>query len=369
MMEQTLETCRRLYNDLLAERNEDRTGFFALQHSLVERKVNSKYLSAIYSQVLQDVNIRLDKAFQAFFAGLARHPRFKRKGRYNSFTYPQRGGFRINGDRLRLSKIGSMKVRLHREIIGTPKRCTVTKDLDQWYACLMVEQPELQRPRQPADDPRAPVGVDLGVLRVVTLSNDTRFENPHYLKIAEGKVTDLQRNLSRKRKESHNREKARTLLAKAHRHVRNQRRDYAHKVSRHLADNYSTVVFEDMKIPNMVRNHRLASAIMDAAWGQLLALTAYKAEGKGGRVILVSPSGTSQICSGCGETVPKDLSVRVHECPDCGLVVDRDVNAARNILERGLEQAPVEERPLLVQRRRISKFAPMKQEANDFSRW
>ena len=124
-----------------------------------------------------------------------------------------------------------------------------------------------------------------------------------------------------------------------------------------------------MKIPNIARNHRLASAIMDSARRQLLALTAYKAEEKGGRVILVSPSGTSQICSRCGEVVPKDLSVRVHECPNCGLVIDRDVNAARSILKRGLERAPVEERPLLVQRRRISKFAPMKQEANDFSRW
>ncbi len=368
LMEQALETCRRLYNALLAERNEDRTGFYALQHSLVERKANSKYLNALHSQVLQDVNIRLDKAFQAFFAGLARYPRFKRKGRYSSFTYPQRGGFRINGDRLGLSKIGSVKVRLHREIVGTPKRCTVTRDLDQWHACVMVERPELQRPRQPTDDPRAPVGVDLGVLRVATLSDDTRFENPHYLKTAEEKVRNLQQNLSRKRKGSHNRGKARTLLAKAHRHIRNQRRDYDHKVSRNLADNYSTVVFEDMKIPNMVRNHNLASAIMDASWGQLRRLTAYKAERRGGRVILVQPRGTSQKCSGCGGMVPKRLCVRVHECQSCGLVLDRDVNSARNILTVGLERAHVEGHPLLVQRR-ISKFAPRKQEANEFIRW
>ena len=107
---------------------------------------------------------------------------------------------------------------------------------------------------------------------------------------------------------------------------------------------------------NMVKNHSLASAIMDASWGQLRRLTAYKAERRGGRVILVNPSGTSQKCSGCGEMVPKELSERVHDCPRCGLVVDRDVNAARNILERGLEQARVEAEPLLVQRRRISKF-------------
>ncbi|MDV3278283.1 MAG: transposase [Nitrososphaerales archaeon] len=365
LMEQTLETCRRLYNDLLAERNEDGTGFYDLQHSLVERKGASKYLRAVHSQVLQDVNIRLDKAFQAFFAGLARHPRFKRSGRYNSFTYTQPGGFKIIGDRLKLSRIGSVKIKLHREIIGTPRRCAIIRDIDRWYVCVMVEQPELGQP----PSPKPAIGVDLGVLRVATLSDGTRFDNPRCLKTAESSVKKLQRSLSRKHKGSHSREKARMLLAKAHRHIRNQRRDYAHNVSRHLAYNYSTIVFEDLKIPNMVRNHNLASAIMDASWGQPRQLTAYKAERRGGRVILVDPSGTSQICSGCAETVPKDLSVRVHACPNCGLVVDRDENAARNILKRGLERAPAEERPLLVQRTRISKFSPVKQEANGFNQW
>ena len=147
-----------------------------------------------------------------------------------------------------------------------------------------------------------------------------------------------------------------------------QRLDLAHKVSADLASEYSTVVFEELHIPSMVKNHSLASAIMDASCGQLRRLTAYKVERRGGRVILVEPRGTSQRCSGCGEVVPKGLSERVHDCPNCKLVLDRDVNAARNVLAAGLEQARAEEQPLLVQRRRTSKFAPVKQEAYGFSR-
>ncbi len=158
------------------------------------------------------------------------------------------------------------------------------------------------------------------------------------------------------------------MLAKAWRKVRNQRLDLAHKVSADLASEYSTIVFEDLHIPSMVKNHHLASAIMDASWGQLRRLTAYKVERRGGRVILVEPRGTSQRCSGCGEVVPKGLEERTHSCTNCGLVLDRDVNAARNILAAGLEQTRAEEQPLLVQRRRISKFAPVKQEAYGFSR-
>ena len=159
------------------------------------------------------------------------------------------------------------------------------------------------------------------------------------------------------------------MLAKTWRKVRNQRLDAAHKVSTALASEYSVIIFEDLKIMNMVKNHNLASAIMDASWGQLRRLTAYKAERRGGRVILVNPSGTSQKCSGCGIMVPKGLGERTHSCPSCNLVLDRDVNAARNILAAGLEQAHVEGQPLLVQRRRISKFAPVKQEANAFRHW
>jgi putative transposase len=170
------------------------------------------------------------------------------------------------------------------------------------------------------------------------------------------RITRLQRSLSRKKRASMNRLKAKTALAKAWRKVRRQRDDAAHKVSHCLARDYGIVVFEDLRIGNMVKNHSLASAILDTTWAKLRRLTAIKAERRGGRVVLVEPGGTSQACSGCGETVRKDLSVRTHVCPCCGLVLGRDLNAARNILERGLERAHAETGPLLIPVTRISKF-------------
>ena len=366
-MEDTLETCRRLYNSLLADRKERGTGFYEQEKSLVALKSEEKFLRAANAQVLQDVVLRLDKAFQAFFAGLSRHPRFKREGRYNSFTYPQLGGFKINGSRLKLSKIGSVKVKLHREITGNPKRCTIIRDVDQWFACIIVER-EQESVDAALINAEPPVGVDLGTANLAVLSDGTVFHNPKHFSHAVKRINTLQKSLSKKRGGSHKREKTKLLLAKAYRKVRRQRDDTAHKVSRYLADTYSCITFENLKILNMVKNHHLASAITDSTWGKLRTLTAYKAERRGGRVILVNPAGTSQKCSECDEVVPKDLSVRVHRCPRCGLILDRDVNAARNVLKRGLERALVEEQPLLVQRRVISRFAPVKQEASGFIR-
>ncbi len=140
------------------------------------------------------------------------------------------------------------------------------------------------------------------------------------------------------------------------------------KASRYLTDNYGTIVFEDLRIKNMVKNHRLASAILDATWGKLRRLTAYKAERRGdnGRVILVEPRGTSQECSRCQRIVEKSLSVRTHVCPHCGLILDRDVNAARNILARGLEQAHAETEPIPIIR--IGKFSQGSKKSTAFRR-
>ena len=364
LLNETLETCRLLYNWMLAERREKHIGFYEQKKVLVELKKKEEYLKAVHSQVLQDVVLRLDKTYHAFFVGLARRPRFKRKGRYNSFRYPQLGGFRVIGKALRLSKIGSVKMKLHRPIEGMPKTCAIIRDIDQWYACISAEVESKPTESRGGE----PVGVDLGVVKLATLSDGRIFENPRYLDNSITRLKTLQRGLSRKKRGSSNREKVRVMLAKAWRKVRDQRLDLAHKVSAKLASEYSTVVFEDLHVPSMVKNHSLASAITDASWRQLRRLTAYKVERRGGRVILVEPRGTSQKCSGCGKVVPKGLKERTHSCPNCGLVLDRDVNAARNILAAGLEQARAEEQPLLVQRKRISKFAPVKQEAYGFSR-
>ncbi len=350
IMGETLETCRRLYNAMLADRIENGTGFYEQKKMLVELKRNDKHLKSVHSQALQDVVLRLDKAYQAFFAGLSRYPRFKRKGHYSSFTYPQ-SGFKLEGDRIKLSTIGKVKVRLHRNVVGRIKRATIIRDIDQWFVALLFEETPAEK--QSGD---GKVGIDSGVSNLVALSDGTTIDNPRFLEHSVERIKSLQRRLSRKKRGSSNREKVKLSLAKAWRKVRRQRDDFAHKLTDRLTKANQIIIFEDLNVKNMVKNHSLASAIMDSAWGKLRELTAYKAERRGGRVFLVNPSGTSQKCSGCGENVPKGLSTRTHRCPRCGLIIDRDVNAARNILKAGLEQARVEVELLLVQRRRTSKF-------------
>jgi putative transposase len=200
------------------------------------------------------------------------------------------------------------------------------------------------------------IGVDFGISNVLTLSDGIQLHYPDYMSKSALKVRTLQLKLSHKKRGSRNYQKAKLSLEKSWRKVRRQRSDFAEKVSDRLTRGHGLIVFEDLNVPKMVKNHKLASAIMGSGWGMLRKLTASKAETRGGRVILVNPSGTSQKCSGCGELVRKSLSQRIHECQCCGLTIDRDVNAARNILERGLERARAEVKPLLVQRRRISKF-------------
>lgn len=301
---------------------------------------------------MQDVLLRLDKAYQAFFIKLAKFPRFKKQGKYNSFTYPQYGGFQFKRNKLVLSFVGTVRIKMHQIPVGTLKTCTIIRDVDQWYACMTTDDGVEFIEKKPITNA---IGVDLGLTKSVVLSTGEMMENPKPLKQSIRRIKDLQRSLARKQKNSKNREKTRTKLAKTWRRVRNQRRDYAHKISAKLAAKYDTIVFEDLKINNMVKNHSLASAIMDATWSKLRQLTAYKVERRGGNIIVVDPRGTSQKCSGCGCVVEKDLSVRVHRCPGCKLVIDRDHNAALNILKLGLERAHAEAEPLLV--RRISKFS------------
>jgi putative transposase len=350
-MAETIETCRRLYNHLLNDRIGNHTGVFEQKRALTAYRKENRYLKQVHSQVLQDVTFRLEKAFGAYFGGLSKFPKFKRKGRCNSFTYPQLGGFKIfDGKLLCLSMIGKVRVVLHREVEGRMKTCTIIRDIDQWYACITSEKEG--QIAVASDNP--PAGIDFGVTALAALSDGTILPAPKLLEKSETEIKTLQRSLSRKEKGSKNREKAKIALEKSWRKLRNRRDDFAHKTSRFFADNYSLIVFEDLKIPNMVKNHHLASAILDACWGKTRRLTAYKTERRGGRVILVEPRGTSQECSGCGKVVQKALSERSHSCPHCGLNLDRDVNAARNILAKGLEQTRAEAEPLPVIR--IGKF-------------
>jgi putative transposase len=337
----TLERCRLLYNRLLEERilayrSEGKSlNYYDQANTFNDRKQHIPVLKQVHSQVLQDVAKRLDKAFQAFFRRVKNDeepgfPRFKPEQRYDSFTYPQ-GGHTLVGNKVRLSKIGDVKIKLHRQPQGKIKTCTITVKNGKYYACFSCEVDG-----QPLPSSTNQVGVDLGLKHLAITSEGETFEAPKRLRHTERKLKQLQRSVSRKQRGSSRRKKSVRMLAKLHENVSNGRKDHAHKVSRELVNRYGLIAFENLNVQGMVKNHHLAKSIADAGWRQLVQFTTYKAESAGRVVVQVDPRNTSQQCSRCGEIVKKALSVRIHRCDHCGYTADRDENAARNILQRAL---------------------------------
>ncbi|CAM4390583.1 RNA-guided endonuclease InsQ/TnpB family protein [Paenibacillus typhae] len=338
-MDFTLERCRLLYNRLLDERihaykNEGKSlNYYDQANMFNERKKAVPALRQVHSQVLQDVAKRLDKAFQAFFRRVRAgekpgFPRFNPASQYNSFTYPQ-GGYKLERNKLKLSKIGEVKTKLHRPVEGKIKTCTIIQKNCKYYACLVTEVGY-----QPLPHCSEHVGVDLGLRHLAVTSEGETFDTPKYLRKSEKRLKRMQRSVSRKDRGSNRRKKAVRILALMHEHVANQRKDYAHKLSRGLVNRFGLIAFEDLNTLGMVKNHHLAKSIADAGWYQLVQFTKYKAESAGRIVKQVDPRHTSQLCSHCGKIVKKELKERIHNCPHCGFVADRDVNAAINILQR-----------------------------------
>jgi len=364
--EDTLETLRHLSNNALAERidaykHEGRTVKYVEQANYLPcLKRPDLPLSKIYSQVLQDCLRRLDTAYQNFFRRVKSvsakpgFPRFKGVGRYRSFTYPQwNGSVKLDGYTLRLSKIGAVKMKLHRPLEGTPKTCTISRHADGWYASIACEVEPSPLPKTGLD-----AGIDVGIETFATLS-DTHdaIENPRHLQEAQARLRRCQRRLERRSrysgtgkerkllsKQSKRREKAKLLLAKAHQKVKRARLDFHHKIAHALVRKFDTLYVENLNISGMLRNHHLARAISDASWGQFFVVLKSKAERAVKTVVEVCPRNTSQNCSACGEYVPKALSVRTHSCPYCGLVLHRDKNAAENIRKIGRHGAYLRER-------------------------
>lgn len=336
-LERTLNTCRILYNSSIAgrRRHYEETGEgltrIQQQEMLVIAKKEDDWLKGVHSQVLQDVLFRVERAFAGFFRknGKAGYPRFKGVDRYDSFTYPQQPGFQITAQGLKLSRIGTVKIKMHRPIAGSIKICTIKREIDRWYACFSVEYEPVQKPA-----PAKAVGIDVGIKAFAVLSTGEVIENPQHLRKTEKRLAKRQRKLSRKKRGSANRKKARRRVAKLHRKVKNQRSDFHHKVSRKIVDTYGFIAVEDLNIQGMVTNHHLSKSIHDAGWGQLLSYLTYKAAEAGIQIEKVSPYYTSVNCSVCGERVSKTLADRIHKCPYCHVVLDRDHNAAINILQK-----------------------------------
>lgn len=336
----TLETHRRLYNEALDGRMLcwDSAGvnwnyFSQTKWFTIKRRQNPWYANLNVSSAQQTLRT-LEKAYKAFFKR-GGFPRFKGIGRFRSFAYDMSsngGGCKIVGSKLRLQNIGTVRVKWHREIPedGRLKQARILQEDGKWFVCFAVDFPA----PEPLDDGSI-VGIDVGINSFVTTSEGEILGDSKILRRTKAELRRRQRSLSRCRKGSCRRRSRKKSVAKLHARVRNARRDMHHKVARSLVYRNSVIAVENLNIKGMLRNHRLAGSIADAGWAQFLQILTGKAESAGRRVIKVNPRGTSQECSRCNQVVKKSLGVRIHRC-DCGLVLDRDVNAARNILARAL---------------------------------
>lgn len=335
----TLDCCRELYNAALEERREayrhgERVNLYSQKRQLPAIKEVRPEYAALDAQMLQDVIYRVDRAFQGFFRRVkegrkAGYPRFRSRDRYDSFTFWQTG-WKVADGRLSVRGITPIKVKWSRPIEGAVKTVTVRRDADQWYVSFScdVERPA---PVAPVDKPA--VGVDMGLQYFATLSTGEHIANPRHFREGAALLARRQQALARKKRGSKRRQKAKLLVAKAHRKVRHQRRDFHHKMANAIVAQAGAIAVERLNTANMVRNHALAKSISDAGWAQFLTMLGYKAEEAGIPYIAVNPSGTSQACSGCGAIVKKALADRWHTCR-CGVSLQRDVNAARNIVAR-----------------------------------
>ena len=338
-LEQTLNLCRDIYNAALQERrdayklNRISINYYDQANQLSEIKTTNPEYKNVHSQILQDVLKRIDKAFKAFYnrakQGKAGFPRFKSQSRYDSFCFPQ-SGFNLSGNKLTLSKIGTIKLKLSRQIQGKVKTCQIKREIDKWFVIFTVETKS-----EPLPKTGQSIGIDVGISSFATLSDGTQIDNFKYYESTQKKLRVAQRRVARRKKGSNRRRKAVLQLKKIHQKIRNQRNDFQHKISTWLVRNYDLIAVEKLNILGMSRGI-LAKQVQDASWSSFFQKLKSKAECAEKMLIEVNPNGTSQICSSCGETVKKDLSVRVHHCHNCNLEINRDENAALNILRLGL---------------------------------
>jgi putative transposase len=288
---------------------------------------------------MRDPLHRLDRAFTAFFRRVKAgakpgYPRFRSVRRYDSLTWDS--GWGLHDGRLALGGIGQVKVKWHRPLPASAvvRTVTVRRVAERWYACFSLR---MSGSPQAAAAGRPAVGLDLGIQHFATLSTGEQMTGPRAYRAAMRQRRVAQRRVCRRQKGSHRRQKARLLLARQHERIRHLRDDHAHKLTRRLVSGFGLIAVEDLNVGGLARGP-LAKDVTDQGWGAFLTMLEYKAAEAGTRLIRVPPRGTSQTCSGCGVVVTKRLSERTHRCPACGLVIDRDTNAARNILRLGLSR-------------------------------
>jgi putative transposase len=362
-LEETLETCRKTWNYLLSKRKIGRVSKFDQDHDIFVQKQKNPFLKAVYSHILQNVADRLDKSYRSFFKGVARAPKFKSFGRYDSFTYPDayNGSVKLGSStrktKIYLSKIGYVPITVHRDVsIGKNKRCTIKREAGKWFAVLEYQVFDVPEPKVSVE---SPIGLDVGLLSVVATSNGETFKPLQPLKKNLKRLKRLQQSVSRKKKGSKNRRKAVQRVANLHWRIGMMRRDFNHKLSTQLVRAHSFFVLEDLNVKGMVKNHSLARSISDVGWNQLAQFVKYKAERDGKKVVFVAPNYTSTDCSRCGFRKEMPLSVRTFHCERCNFETDRDVNSAIGVLNRGLESVCVDH----------AKLKPVESGVQSFNSW
>ena len=350
-----IEECRLLYNQLVCARVQawqQKHQFLSCYDQIKTIPLMKKQrpeFTQVYSQVLQQIAVRVDLAFKAFFRRVkaraktgekAGFPRYKGQDRYDSITYPQfSNGCRLDGKGLRLGKIGCIRIVQHRPLEGMPKSCTLRRTATgKWFASISCDIGDTSK----KIDLDSAVGIDVGLDNFAMFSDREKIVNPRFFQKEEKALKKAQRKWDKVKKVSpKKREGARKTVARVHERIRNRRNDFVHQEARKIVNKYGFVVVEKLKPKEMQKNRRLSKSISDAAWSLFRHCLSYKAEEAGIGFKAVNPKYTSQDCSACGHRQKKSLSDRVHHCKKCGYTADRDLNAAINILTLGLQSQAV----------------------------
>jgi putative transposase len=341
-LEAILESQRQLYNAALEERIDayrkakvTRT-YFDQTKALTEWRQDDQEASALPVALQRATLKRLDEAYKAFFrraksGGKPGFPRFRGKGWFDSFGFREYSGVSMRAGRLRFKGMpGALRVHLHRSMPAETviRSCVFRRDVKGWTVGLACEVPAV-----PLREGERVVGVDLGITTFAALSDGAMIPSLKAARLAERRLRTAQRALSRKKRGSKGRGKARVGLRRCHAATARHRANHLHQASARLVRDYDVIAIEALQVKGLARSS-LAKDVHDASWAKFISFLRYKAAKAGTRLIEVDSHNTSQDCSGCGARVPKELGDRQHECPRCGLSIDRDLNAARNILHR-----------------------------------
>ena len=301
-------------------------------------KEDYSFLKEVDSLALSNAQLNRNTAFKAFFSHRSRFPKFKSKRNDQSYTTNNQGSvkFSSNNRYISIPKCPRIRIKKHRDFIGKIKSITVSRTTDnKYYISLLVE--EENKPKKPTDKM---IGLDLGIKELIIDSNGKKYKNHKYLTKSQNKLAKEQRKLSKMVKGSSNRNKQRIKVARLLKHIQNQRNDYLHKLSKKIIDENQIICIEDLKIKDMIKDSKLARNISDVSWSRFVSMLIYKANWYGRKVIKVpSTYPSSQLCHACGykNSITRDLAIREWTCPKCGSVHDRDINAAKNILSKGIE--------------------------------